>query len=480
MLANYLAIGLRKRTYLNWRVLPILLLACHLGIRLIFPNPTPIADLVIYNAIAFFAAASVLRTPLFNARFTLISASLGIASWAIGSTLSTWQSFYVPAESENPISGIITSAYTLFYPFLIIALFSSTSLERRPSFTQLLDGIISSLGLSALIAASFIDKATSAFEGSPSTIFFTLLFPAGDVVMLALSILYFIFLPKSSRTLLLWIGCAVFAATDIFFLLKSAEGSYQFASLSDDGWLLGLIIIVESLWRRPKIGVISDAWSSLSTTIALILATGILALSALRPSTFVAPVIVLAITTVALSFIRMATALHAARNARDDRELANRDELTGLANRRRFLAELSELEKSSTPLQSSGTVLLIDLDGFKPINDKSGHEAGDQLLRLISRRFTKALPPTALLARLGGDEFGVIIPGDESDGIEAAQALLATLSYPLHLASGSVTVGASIGRVVNDGEGNLLKRCDEAMYFAKRHGGGIMNWASEL
>ena len=330
--------------------------------------------------------------------------------------------------------------------------------------------------MSALIAASFINRAMLTFDGSATTVFFTLLFPAGDVVMLALSILYFILLPKSPRTLLLMVGCALFATTDIYFLWKSAISTYQFASLADDGWLLGLILIVEALWHRPKLGNISEVWSSASTTIALVLATGILAISALRPSTFIIPVVCLAISTIALAFLRMMAALREARRARDDRELAHKDELTGLANRRRFLAELSELETGS----QGGTVLLLDLDGFKPINDSAGHEAGDQLLQRIARRFTRALPSDAIVARLGGDEFGVIIYGAESDGVESAYALIACLSYQVHLLSGPVKVGASVGRIHNDGMGNLLKRCDEAMYFAKRQGGGVMSWAADL
>ena len=480
-LGNFVSVGLRERTYLNWRALPTLLLLLHLGIRLIFPAPSRIADLIIYNAVAFVAAATCLKAPLFNSRFTLVSASLGIASWALGSTISTWQAFYTSPDTASPtVDAIVNGCYTAFYPCLIIALFSSTSLERRPSFTQFLDSIISSLGISALIAASFIKRAMLTFDGSASTVFFTLLFPAGDVVMLALSILYYILLPKSPRTLLLMLGCAIFATTDIYFLWKSAVATYPFASLVDDGWLLGLIIIVESLWHRPKLGTISDAWSSASTTIASILATGILAISALHPSTFIVPVILLAISTIALSFLRMMVALRAARNAKDDRELAHRDELTGLANRRRFMFELALLESESGAEGATGTVLLLDLDGFKPINDSAGHDAGDQLLQHIARRFTRALPQSALVARLGGDEFGVIIYGDQHDGIEASHALLACLSYPIHLLSGSVKVGASIGRIHNDGLGNLLKRCDEAMYFAKRHGGGVMNWAEDL
>ena len=103
-----------------------------------------------------------------------------------------------------------------------------------------------------------------------------------------------------------------------------------------------------------------------------------------------------------------------------------------------------------------------------------GHDVGDQLLRQISLRFSRSLSHGALIARLGGDEFGVIIYGDESHGVEVAQALLASVSYPITLASGSTAIGVSIGRVRSDGKGDLLKRADRAMYEAKRSSAGIV------
>jgi diguanylate cyclase (GGDEF)-like protein len=118
--------------------------------------------------------------------------------------------------------------------------------------------------------------------------------------------------------------------------------------------------------------------------------------------------------------------------------------------------------------------LLLDLDGFKAVNDTLGHDVGDQLLKQISIRFTRAIPHGVLLARLGGDEFGVIIYGSEAAGLEVAQALRASLSYPFTLAGQSVNVGVSIGRVLSDGRGELLKRADSAMYEAKRSGDGIV------
>jgi diguanylate cyclase (GGDEF)-like protein len=145
----------------------------------------------------------------------------------------------------------------------------------------------------------------------------------------------------------------------------------------------------------------------------------------------------------------------------NESSLAHIDELTGLANRRKIIAELSNFSLNE------GAFLLLDLDGFKPINDQYGHSVGDQLLQEIAERFTRALPPTAVVARLGGDEFGVIVKGSYEESLEGAYALRASLSYPFTISGQKISVGVSIGYVHNDGRGDLLKRADIAMYQAK-------------
>ena len=105
-----------------------------------------------------------------------------------------------------------------------------------------------------------------------------------------------------------------------------------------------------------------------------------------------------------------------------------------------------------------------------------GHDAGDTLLRQISLRFSRVIPQGSTLARLGGDEFGVIIPGPARSGLEVAMAISSTLTYPLIVEGNEIQVGVSIGRVINDGGDELLKRADSAMYEAKRAGGGTVLW----
>jgi diguanylate cyclase (GGDEF)-like protein len=127
----------------------------------------------------------------------------------------------------------------------------------------------------------------------------------------------------------------------------------------------------------------------------------------------------------------------------------------------------------------SGYIFILDLDGFKSINDTLGHEAGDQLLKQAAVRFSRALPTGGQIARLGGDEFGVVAQLTEEEANELAQAIRATLSYPVSLPQKQVKIDVSIGFAPIDSDHDLtefLRRADTAMYEAKRTKSGVLLW----
>jgi diguanylate cyclase (GGDEF)-like protein len=172
----------------------------------------------------------------------------------------------------------------------------------------------------------------------------------------------------------------------------------------------------------------------------------------------------------------MGVAINDARNMSNEQILARTDELTGLANRRKFMTEFESF------VEESGSVLILDLDGFKPVNDTRGHDVGDQLLKQVARRFERVIPHDSLLARLGGDEFGALIKGDE--GRDVALALRATLSYPFTIDGVEIVLDVSVGEAKNS-PGQyptdlLLRRADIAMYEAKRSKTGVVTWHEEL
>jgi diguanylate cyclase (GGDEF)-like protein/PAS domain S-box-containing protein len=154
---------------------------------------------------------------------------------------------------------------------------------------------------------------------------------------------------------------------------------------------------------------------------------------------------------------------------------ATHDPLTGLANR--VLARQVLDRALDGPGQSQVGVLFCDLDKFKDVNDRLGHETGDELLVQVSRRLSTCMAPGHLLARFGGDEFVVVVDGvtDRSRMTELAYRMLSALRAPFRLAGDRVQVSASIGGVLGT-RGmsvavDLLRDADAAMYAAKDDGG---------
>ena len=156
--------------------------------------------------------------------------------------------------------------------------------------------------------------------------------------------------------------------------------------------------------------------------------------------------------------------------------LAHHDAMTGLPNRALFADRLKEAAKRHRRDKTPFALLYIDLDKFKPINDTLGHEAGDYVLKLISRRLSDALREVDTVARLGGDEFGVILHnvGRREDACLVTEKLLAAVVPPFMYHSHELQVGASIGVAMFPGDSTdleqLAKYADSAMCQAKQGG----------
>lgn len=180
------------------------------------------------------------------------------------------------------------------------------------------------------------------------------------------------------------------------------------------------------------------------------------------------------------AFIQDVSELQAAedaiRQAREIESLAYYDPLTGLPNRRllreRFGQQLNLMSAAGKQL----AVALIDLDGFKDVNDRLGHEAGDRLLKQIARRLQDSLRGGDIVSRLGGDEFALILPEihGRADLDRPLRALLDAVAEPVDLGNESARVSASIGLSLFPQDGKnidtLLRKADIAMYQAKAAG----------
>ena len=160
-------------------------------------------------------------------------------------------------------------------------------------------------------------------------------------------------------------------------------------------------------------------------------------------------------------------------------DMANRDVLTGLPNRALFNDRLEQAIKTSKRGDHTPTILLMDLDRFKDVNDSLGHHVGDLLLQEIAQRCVAALARESdTVARLGGDEFAVLLPtGDLAGAQVIARKILSAVEQPMLLEGQQVAVGGSIGIASCPEHGEeahtLLRHADTAMYAAKRSNGGF-------
>jgi diguanylate cyclase (GGDEF)-like protein len=158
------------------------------------------------------------------------------------------------------------------------------------------------------------------------------------------------------------------------------------------------------------------------------------------------------------------------------KRLAQSDSLTGLANRRRMHELLNSLLESNSPQRRDPALLVLDLDGFKAVNDTLGHPAGDNLLVQVSERLLNAVGEAGIVGRLGGDEFEILVPADSDREslTDLATKIIEDVSEPYSLDGCSATISCSVGISVAEGDKicaeTLVRNADIALYAAKAGG----------
>jgi diguanylate cyclase (GGDEF)-like protein len=421
-------------------------------------------DLIAFNSVAIACILSVLGAPRVNNKWAQPLVAFALGSWSLGSVIATSTSL---VDYPRALVNFSDAMYLLFYPLALLGLQRLISNRQRLSILEVIDASIVALGLSTLGTAFALHPVLPHFEGDFKQSFLAIIYPVADLVLLCFIVATVVMQGFSMRGLLLTVGVVIYTSTDFLFLWQNLNLSYEFGSLIDYGWLIGFVVIAESCWHPATDNKSKGGVSPVLITISVFLSATFLALLAIAPDNFPHFVLIPAIGTLLLAFVRMSIALNQARNIGHEKILARTDELTMLPNRRRFISEIQNFAVRE------GSLLLMDLDGFKPVNDTYGHEMGDRVLQQVAQRFKRALPSEALLARLGGDEFGILVDGNQEVVMEIALALRGTLSYPFVINGHEIKIGVSIGVAKNDGADDLMQRADNAMYSAKRQALGV-------
>jgi diguanylate cyclase (GGDEF)-like protein len=350
-----------------------------------------------------------------------------------------------------------------------------------------LDGVIGALGTTSLGVAFLIGPYLAPEPGRPQMDLAQLAMPTTDVLLLALLVAVGSILGvRLDRTILIVTTAllSVFVA-DVVLFSRTATGTYVDGGPFDLGWLIGVCLVSVAACtatQRPPLSETGDGersrlgWRLLALPLICNVASLAVLAAGWGDSLPVASAW-LAIACVVAAIARTGITFREVRAFNEVKQQALTDELTGLANRRALLDTAARVLTTASARRPAA-LLLLDLDGFKEVNDSLGHTAGDHLLRQIGPRLQRALRPGEILARLGGDEFAVLLPEASLDEAqERAERLRKLVLQPFPVEDIRLHVGVSIGVATAPVPAatvqEMLRCADVAMYAAKSAREGV-------
>ena len=419
----------------------------------------------------------------------------GLSLLVIGDGIYAW---FEDVTGTDPFPSIADAFYLLAYPCLAYGLHLLVrARESRLDRASLLDSLIVTAGLGLLVWVLVVEPTIASDQGSRLGAIIAIAYPVADVLLIAGAVR----LVSSTAGYTVSVRLLVAALC----ALISADAAYAVVDLTGVGgehWLDYAWLASYILWGaaalHPSVALLSrpgvSRQQSFSTyrlgamAMAVLIAPVALTLENLGGlSADVVGVVVGSAAIFLLVMARMKVAIDqmAALNEQHillQDELAFQvahDTLTELPNRAEIMLRLRLALGQARVEDTNVAVLMLDLDGFKGVNDNHGHQAGDAVLAAVALRITAELRPGDIAARLGGDEFVVMLAGDtDLEGAEAvAERLVQSIARPYQLASGEeAIIGASIGISIG-GRGNLeaeslLQEADAALYVAKGTGKG--------
>ena len=353
-----------------------------------------------------------------------------------------------------------------------------------------LDGLIAGLALAAL-ASSYWFRQYIEISGRSLVSEMNIFNPILVIVLLVLLIAGLLprhFRPNRS-TVWLIIGLVSIGLGDFVELNRVAATSHLVDSLVTSSRPVGMCCLALAAWPRadrrgePRERLVSPWALNLIPVIFGALSVAILAHAVDRTTS--AATTLMALGSLLLVILRLVMTQSEERQlGRLDFVDARTDHVTGLSNRRDFLEDGQSKLASLRPDEQLA-IVLVDLDGFKEVNDSLGHAHGDELLKTIGQRFAKRIGNRGSIARIGGDEFAcTLVIGAESDPIASANELAKALADPVSVDGTKVRVSASIGVAIWPQHGTthveLLRSADVAMYEAKRGRGAVRVYSAGI
>ncbi|MGH8963102.1 MAG: putative bifunctional diguanylate cyclase/phosphodiesterase [Jatrophihabitantaceae bacterium] len=466
---------------LGWLVWAVM--AAGVGIDLavtgVRAQPNRVAVLVfcvVFFGILLLRLALAMRAQT-SRRYSLGILMFGVLLWAGESSIlqTAQQGDHGQHLAEGELAYLLT--YLVFVVYLLV------DGERRPAravSTWMETAVVS--GGSASLAGTLLLTPLAAETPDAVSLLVALVYPVADV-MLALLVIAQISLHMRSpnrASAQLCLGFVLLAVADASFVSNVLHGSDGSSVLAIVLWGAGFAQLVSAACRRPVAGAV-QGFGEVPAPILIAATVAAIGVLVFRPDGGVGIYLTApAVLTLLAAGARLLVALREAKGAAQAFADARTDDLTKLPNRRAMLARIDEELSAGRPL----ALMLMDLNGFKDINDSLGHAAGDVILQLSGSRMRAALPAKVMVARLGGDEFALVVP--DEDGLtlmETANLALAAVREPAIAHGIELVVGASVGIAIREPDdlesSALLRRADVAMYQAKTSGAGAVIYEAD-
>ncbi|OCB30241.1 diguanylate phosphodiesterase [Mycobacterium malmoense] len=412
---------------------------------------SPNAGHSVFFAKSLYSALNLLAAGLIAVRAYRLKAdrlawSLIAAGMALSALGDVVYALWVP-NAQSP--SVADPEYLAFYPFVYagILLLMRSSLKRVPMPIRI-DSLVCALAVAALAAALHAGPMHAAATRVPATVLVGLIYPWGDLVLLALAVGMLPILGWRSefRWGFLVVGLIGFAVADTAYLFQTSAGSYRVGSTLDVLWPASSLLVAIASWARwssavpaPRRGLGSYAVPVTCTVAAL--GVAILGHDSRLASTLAALSLVAVAARFSVTFRDVSLLA-------ESHLQAMTDELTTLPNRRSLATALTELSASASSGRgpSHRALLLLNLHKLREINQSVGRHFGDELLWHIANRLVHSVRRDDLLARVSDEEFAILL-GEGSDLVAArAQAgrLLEGMRIPFELDAISVKIDACI------------------------------------
>ncbi|MGY1914984.1 putative bifunctional diguanylate cyclase/phosphodiesterase [Blastococcus sp. SYSU DS0973] len=440
-------------------------------------------DVVLYNLpyLAAAAACVLAARRVRTERVAWAALAVALVLGAAGNALRVLSAGLAGNEPSSTLSHVVSfAAYLVMYVPVVVLIRA-----RVPRFhpSMWLDGLVAALGSLSAGVAFLLGPYLLTGPGETPVAAIDLVAPTTTILLIAVVMAVGGILGvRLDRTfVLLGAGLGFICVSDLVLFALKVQGSYVDGGPLELGWLATVVLAAAAAEgateppRRLSSTGSRIGWRLLAVPLACLVAS----LVVLSPWAQPVPDIAgwFAIGCVLAGVVRIAVTFREVRGYNQIKLESRTDELTGLANRRALL-EHAQRVVTSAGQERPAALLLLDLDGFKEINDSLGHSAGDDLLRQIGPRLRGSLRADDVLARLGGDEFAVLMPAAETAEARAlAERLRGLLLTPFTVADVRLHVGVSIGVATTPAPATtvqeLLHCADVAMYRAKRGREGV-------